>query len=138
MSDMEVANQLADTLFISYLSAKNAEQIKTMLKVKNVSVIVSGANMGWKTTIENLSDYVISGSDYKVTCTFIRWNKTFPGQDIQPGETRSFTMMVDPNEGVASSVVKFKLSDAELLAKYFKPTGDEYPSYLRSPLRGSR
>lgn len=70
--------------------------------------------MGWKTTIENLSDYVISGSDYEVTCTFIRWNKTFPGQDIQPGETRSFTMMVEPNEGVLHWLAKVAICCAPI------------------------
>lgn len=147
MSDLQIANQFSDTVFVNYLTRKNIEQIKTKLIVKSVNdrysqdqFYDSHYNMTMTAvyttaTIQNNTDFDISGSDYEVSVSYCQpHDKTFPGKDIKKGETQTFTIKSCPQENMGRASLKFVTSDAELLAKYFTPKGDEYESYKRSPI----
>ncbi len=138
MSDLTIAEQFADTTFINYLAQKTIGQMKSQLVVKGISYSGFGT-MIIKATITNKSEFEISGSDYEVT---VKWydlyKKTYNGEDIKPGENKSFSLSIEPAEGEGSASIRFTSSDAELLAKYFKPTGGEYEDYLRSPISNKK
>lgn len=137
MSDLKIAEQFKDTMFINYLAQKNAGQIKTKLVVKSINYKSSDSDfysglMTWVTTIANESEFEIPGSFYEVFTDYLRWHKKYDGKDIKPGERHTFTLTVETNEGEPSSRIRFKVSDADLLAKFFTPKGGEYEAYKRS------
>ncbi len=146
MSDLKIAEQFTDTVFVNYLSRKNLEQIKSKLIVKSVKdrsgeyFYDSHYNMMTPAvyttaTIQNNSDYDISGSDYEVYVTYCEpHNQKFPGKDIKRGETQTFTIKSCAQEMTGQALLKFVASDAELLLKYFTPKGSEYEDYLNSPI----
>lgn len=140
MSDLIIAEQFKDTMFIHYLAHKNAGQIKTKLVVKSVnyktqseSEWLSG-NMTFVTTIGNDSEYEIPGSFYEIITDYGWLHKVTNGKDIKPGGRQSFSMQFPVAELWPSSTIRFKVSDADLLAKFFTPKGGEYETYKRSPL----
>ena len=147
MSDLKIAEQFTDTIFVNYLSRKNLEQIKSKLIVKSVKdryseeyFYDSHYNMIMPAvyttaTIQNNSDYDISGSDYEVYVAYCEpHNKKFPGKDIKKGETQTFTIKSCAQEMTGQASLKFVATDAELLAKYFTPKGGEYEDYQNSPI----
>lgn len=148
MSDLTIAKQFSDTTFINYLTEKNVEQIKTKLVVKSIDYsfqermhydsyykeMMSSLEIITATIINN-SDYEIKGSDYEVTIQYCGvYTKKHPGKDIKPGEKHRFSLEASPQEAEGKAIIKFVASDADMLARYFKPKGDEYESYLRSPI----
>ncbi len=140
MSDLKVAEQFKDTMFIRYLAQKNAGQIKTKLVVKSVNDISQAefefrsGLMTYATTIGNDSEYEIPGSFYEIITDYGGEHRVTNGKDIKPGERKSFSMQFRVSEITPSSTIRFKVSDADLLAKFFTPKGGEYEAYKRSPL----
>ena len=136
MSDLTIAEQFADTTFINYLVQKTVGQIKSQLIVKGIGYNFSNSGphgtMVVIATVTNKSEYEISGSDYEVTVKWYDQNKTHNGEDIKPGESKTFTLSTEPAEGNGSASIRFTCSDAELLTKYFIPKGVEYDDFQRS------
>lgn len=134
MSDMKIAEQFADTLFTEYLAKKYIGRLKSQLTVR----VNEGSDYylnHWITAkILNESEFEIKGRDYEVTVSFGVQRKTFSGKDIKPSQTQVFTLKVAPAECKGKADVKFLISDADILARYFIPEGNEYEHYLHSPL----
>lgn len=147
MNDGEIARQFSDTTFVKYLATKTVEEIKSQFRVKGISYNYSSGQMVYdkyyggmapavlvNANVINQSEYEISGSDYQVYVGYSRFNQTFPGKDMKPGETQTFTLKASPQEAMGTASVRFMLSDEELLAKYFTPKGGEYEEYQHSPM----
>lgn len=151
MNDAKIAEQLADTAFVAWVSA---EFMKTFNEKFHISKIWDDrGNYGsdglgggeWFITVKNDGDFDFAGSDYKVTVTsIVQRGKviTLEGKDLFSGSEETLkTGFLDSNfyfSEVQSVVYEPKikliinLTTAELLGKYYKPKGNEYETYLKS------
>ena len=151
MSDAKIAEQLADTAFVAWVSA---EFMKTFNEKFHISKIwddrgnyaSDGLGGGeWFITVKNVSDFDFAGSDYKVTVTsIVQRGKviTLEGKDLFSGSEETLkTGFLDSNfyfiedfSLVHDPKIKLiiNLTTAELLGKYYKPTGNEYETYLKT------
>ncbi len=151
MNDAKIAEQLADTAFVAWVST---EFMKTFNEKFHISKIwddrgnyaSDGLGGGeWFITVKNDGDFDFAGSDYKVTVTsIVQRGKviTLEGKDLFSGSEETLkTGFIDSNfyfsedQGVLyEPKIKLiiNLTTAELLGKYYKPTGNEYETYLKS------
>ena len=135
MSDQKIARQFSDTTFINYLAYKFIEQLKTKFAVKEVKD--KNSWFEWQkmeVIVANESEYEIPGSYYEVVSIWYNKQYVNEGKDIKPGERKGFYVTVPWGEGTLYSNIRFKISYIELLTRYYKPQGNEYEAYMKSPV----
>jgi hypothetical protein len=138
MTDIQIAENFTDTLFVTYLADKLMSQMKSWFTVTDYYYFGPRKHKsnyeyaGFVATVTNNSDMVIQGTDYEVVHSWYAGTKRSSGKDIHPTEHLQFvTEWYHVGEGIPSSRVNFKISKMEALEKYFKPTEKDYENYLR-------
>jgi len=138
MSDIQIAENFADTLFLTYIADKLMSQMKSWFTITDYYYFGPREHKsnyeyaGFVATVTNNSDMIIQGTDYEVVHSWYAGTKRSSGKDIRPTEHIQFiTEWYHVGEGIPSSKVDFTISKMEALEKYFKPTGNDYENYLR-------
>lgn len=151
MNDATIAEQLADSTFITYVSDDFMNTFRKNLRITKVwdnryeyaSDYTGGGE--WFITVKNDCDFDIAGSDYKVIVASTSPSRkvvTLDGKDLFSGSQETFKtgflnpeFSSNPYEVISYDPkirLEIKLSPAELLGKYYNPKGDEYENYLKT------
>lgn len=148
-TDVENSKRMNDSFFMQEFVPGIASEIKDNVKVSKLGGVSFDGPLGVKVT--NNNDFKIDGSDYSVAYVqrSYMWmmgmyekgdiSGTFPGATLTPNASKSYSVenpqAMNGNE-VHSANIKWKISDQEIVNKYYKPTGKEYEQYLSS-VKGS-
>ena len=154
MSDAQLAECFADTSFVKYLSENLVKELANNVRVSqdwefSMHPMEMSARMSDGTlktvplqfVVVNNTPYDISADDYIIEAivAYLRvagvgnQKKEVKGENLSANSTTKVKYNLtpvykDPNlfEDVVSSKIVFKLSEEELLQKYFIPKGGEY------------
>ncbi len=149
MNDAKIAELLADTAFVSWVSAEFMKEFNKKFRIIKVydnryDYGSDGSGGGeWFVTVKNDGNFDVVGSDYNVE---INGFKTIilNGKDLFSGSEETFKTeyqsatfyMRNPEffegEITPKAKIKLNLTTAELLGKYYHPKGNEYEYYLKS------
>lgn len=154
MPDVQLATQMADTAFVSYISSDFIKSFKKKFHISKfsdsrhdyASDLTGGGE--WTITVKNDCDIDIAGIDYNVELVSPiskKKNVIFEGKDIFSGVEAVFKSefldsdfyILYDSEGPLdwrepTAKINILLSDVELLSKYFHPDGNEYENYLKN------
>ena len=149
LNDIQRQERFADTGFTDALADIAMEQMKK-------TVVATGWDCTWDNVmnglaalyvkVQNNSDQKISANDYTVTSIVTvrdNWGNVPPQRghistlDIKPHQTVRLRVNMDDypvpeskSQISVNSTVNFNLSKEDLLARFYKPTGNEYKEYL--------
>ena len=147
MSDMEKAEQFADSVFVHYLADKTHRDILSSFVELNVLLDFSykeyDNKLRWNILVRN-SSYSLLGSDYNfIVDVTPALSITVPGIDLDEEDLnyRITKFKTEIAEFSPKVRVEFTISDEELLRKYgwFGFSDEkEYETYLKSPLYKKR
>ena len=146
LNDLELAERMGDKEFKTLVTADFSKKMQDALKAeKKIIMIKDQVNPPepgiMAAIIHNNSDIAFSASDYNVVFRYCdlhdmmteRYSfETKPGKDIPANGTVQVACDFTGRYFPQSASVKMKLSNEQLAAKYFKPTGNEYEEYLKT------
>ena len=146
LNDLEQAERMGDKDFKAWVTTDFSKKIQGALTVgrqlktiKDIEYMMDSGIMA--AIIHNNSDIAFSASDYNVVFRYCdlhdmmteRYSfETKPGKDIPANGTVQVACDFTGRYFPQSASVKMKLSNEQLAAKYFKPTGNEYEEYLKT------
>lgn len=145
LSDVVLAERIADVQFKSWLVKSFANKMKESLKVKDkpkiqkMSMGTFEMNGIMGVTVENKSDFTVQGKDYYVVFEgyfavqgyIEKETQKEKGKDIGSNETVNITTAYNDRHSRDKAYIKISISDEELFNKYFKGTGNEFEEYLK-------
>lgn len=148
MPDVQLATQMADTAFVSFLAKKAKETLKSNLVVKGWDCTWTWGLEALFVVIENKGDVDVSANDYAVkSMVDVRdnWGGIPPQRghvsvaDVKAHETKKMRINMaeypDPESKSqinVRSTISTIISDEDAINKYLIPTGNEYKEYLES------
>lgn len=148
IADMQAVEMLNDSTYFAWLSDKAKESYNNALTVK-AGKSKTGAMLGeglyrvtCTITIKNNTDQDIAGKDYAIFYTgvgnndsdiggTVKWSSGKPGIDVKAGQEASTTITTNGLQ-IKNPQARLKMSMDEYIAKYYKPSGNEYKEYLSS------
>lgn len=146
MPDVQLATQMADTAFVSFLAKKAKETLKSNLVVKGWDCTWTWGLEALFVVIENKGDVDVSANDYAVkSMVDVRdnWGGIPPQRghvsvaDVKAHETKKMRINMaeypDPESKSqinVRSTISTIISDEDAINKYLIPTGNEYKEYL--------
>lgn len=144
-TDAENSKRMNDAFFMQSVVPGIAKEIKENLQARPTGGVTFNGPLGVKVT--NNNPFRIDGGDYNVAYVQTSYMRmmmqiaagsergTKPGATLAPNASKSYSVpnpMAMAGNEVSSASIKWKLSDEEIVNKYYKPTGKEYEEYLKS------
>lgn len=144
LDDLQRQERFADTGFLEQLSKGFLSDLKKQIVIAGISDNRTDYASDWTyggdffVSVKNNSQYDINAEDYQVTVysRIRKKSRVYTSKDIYAGSSVTldgifleyedyYNWDVEP-----SFSITLKMTDAEALAKYYVPTGNEYKNYL--------
>lgn len=146
INDVKTQELLNDEAYFKWLNDRAKKSYSNLISLTDGKTSIgkeyaAGAmDVRKQITLTNNSNTDIKKSDFEILYTTIistgdyyeKYTKSMPGCDLKANETRSMPIAVKGISSITNPRIKLKISLAEYLTKYYKPTGKEYQEYLNS------